>query len=63
MPPEPRRKEVFLALVETQDGGASPPESRKVIAQRFGLTEQEVRHIEGEGLDKEWPPLSAIPEK
>jgi len=57
MPPEPRRKEVFLALVEAQDGGAAPAESRKVIAERFGLTEQDVRHIEREGLDKEWPPL------
>ena len=55
---EPERKVIFLALVETQDSGASVADSRQVIAQRFGLTEQEVRHIEREGLNNEWPPLS-----
>jgi len=57
---EPQRKEVFLALVEAQDGGVSVVESRQVIAQRFGLTPQEVHHIEREGLDKQWPPLSDV---
>jgi hypothetical protein len=28
--PEPRRKEIFLALVQAQDGGASGVLSRKV---------------------------------
>jgi hypothetical protein len=55
--PEPRRKEIFLALVQTQDGGASVKESRKVIAKRFGVTVQEVRLIEQDGLAEEWPPL------
>jgi hypothetical protein len=55
--PEPRRKEIFLALVEAQDGGASVAESRTLIAWRFGLTEQQVRRVEQEGLAKEWPLL------
>ena len=54
---EPRRKEIFLALVEAQDGGASVAESRKLIAQRVGVGEQEVRRIEQEGIDQGWPPL------
>ena len=54
---EPRRKEIFLALVEAQDGGASVAESRTIIAQRFGVGEQEVRRIEQEGIDQGWPPL------
>jgi hypothetical protein len=55
--PEPRRKEIFLALVEAQDGGASLAESRKLIAERFVVSEQEVRRVEKEGLDNGWPPL------
>ena len=55
--PESRRKELFLALVEAQDGGASVPQSRKLVAERFGVSEQEVRSVEREGLEHEWPPL------
>jgi hypothetical protein len=31
--------------------------SRKAVADRFGVTEQQVRQIEREGLDGNWPPL------
>ena len=55
--PEPRRKEIFLALVEAQDRKMSPAASRKLVAWRFGVSEGQVRQIEQEGLDKEWPPL------
>jgi DNA-directed RNA polymerase sigma subunit (sigma70/sigma32) len=55
--PEPRRKEIFLALVDAQDHGMSPAESRKVVAERFGVSEDQVRQIEREGLDNGWPPL------
>jgi hypothetical protein len=54
---EERRREVFLALVEAQDQGMAVEQSRKVIAERFGVTEGQVRKIEREGLDKGWPPL------
>ena len=56
-PPEPRRKEIFLALVEAQDRGMSPAASRKAVAERFGVSEGQVRQIEREGLDNDWPPL------
>ena len=55
--PEPRRKDIFLALVEAQDRKMSPAASRKLVAWRFGVSEGQVREIEQEGLDKEWPPL------
>jgi DNA-directed RNA polymerase specialized sigma subunit len=54
---ELRRKEVFLALVTAQDAEMSVAQSRKEIAQRFGITEAEVVRIEREGLDNNWPPL------
>jgi DNA-directed RNA polymerase sigma subunit (sigma70/sigma32) len=52
-----QRKQVFLALVEAQDSRMTVPESRKAVAERFGLTDKQVRQIEQEGLDGEWPPL------
>jgi hypothetical protein len=54
---ESRRKEVFLALVTAQDADMPVAQSRKEIAQRFGMTEAEVVCIEREGLDNNWPPL------
>jgi hypothetical protein len=55
--PEDRRKDIFRALVEAQDGGASVAESRDRVARQFGVSERGVRWIEREGLDKGWPPL------
>jgi hypothetical protein len=54
---EPQRKEIFLALVEAQDRRMSVVASRKEVAGRFSLTERQIRQIEQEGIDKEWPPL------
>ena len=56
-PPEPRRKEIFLALVEAQDQRVSVAESRRLVARQFGVSEKQVRDIEEEGLDGQWPPL------
>jgi hypothetical protein len=52
-----QRMEVFLALVQAQDGNMSVRQSRTATAERFGLSEQQVRKVEQEGLDGEWPPL------
>jgi len=54
---ESRRKEIFLALVEAQDQEMTVAQSRRLIAERFGLHENQIRDIEREGLDNQWPPL------
>lgn len=54
---EAHRREVFLALVEAQDQRMSVARSREMIGERFGLTQRQVREIEDEGLDQQWPPL------
>jgi hypothetical protein len=54
---EERRREVFRALVEEQDRELGVERSRRTVALRFGLTEAQVRSIEREGLDGQWPPL------
>ena len=54
---ETRRKEIFLALVDAQDQAHGVEQSRKLIAERFDVSEADVRAIEREGLDGQWPPL------
>jgi hypothetical protein len=56
-PPEARRMEIFQALVEAQDQAVGVAKSRQLVADRFGVSELQVREIEQEGLDREWPPL------
>ena len=55
--PEERRKEIFAALVEAQDRAAGVAQSRQLVAEQFGVSEAQVRAIESEGLEHEWPPL------
>jgi hypothetical protein len=54
---EERRKDLFLALVDAQDHELGVSQSRKLIATRFGVSEGQIRRIEREGLDRQWPPL------
>jgi hypothetical protein len=52
-----RRQDVFAALVNAQHNGLPVRQSRKLTSERFGIREGEVRLIEREGLDNNWPPL------
>jgi len=54
---EDRRKAIFLAVVDAQDHDMDVAQSRRVVVQRFGVSESQVRQIEREGLDRQWPPL------
>lgn len=58
---ESRRRAVFAALVNLQDHGALVSSSRRSVGGRFGLGVDEVRQIEREGLDCQWPPLPPPP--
>lgn len=55
---EAGKKDLFLRLVETQDGGASVAASREKMATEFGISVEEVLTIEREGISSRWPPLS-----
>jgi hypothetical protein len=54
---EGRRRDIFLALVAAQDQAMGVAQSRTLVAERFGVSEQQVREIEQEGLERQWPPL------
>jgi len=58
IPLEEKHKEVFRALVELQDTGCETESSRKRIADQFSISVSEVRHVEREGIQKKWPPLT-----
>ena len=53
-----QRQEIFYDLVMTQDVVLNVPRSRQIVTEKFDITEAQLRQIEDEGLDKEWPPLS-----
>jgi hypothetical protein len=55
--PLEQRQVIFRALVEAQDTGMSVATSRTEIAQRFSVSEDQVKDIEREGLAQQWPPL------
>jgi hypothetical protein len=52
--PEPRRREIFKALVDAQDQDPNVSRSRKMIAERFGVSDGQLRKIELEGVDQGW---------
>jgi hypothetical protein len=54
-----QRQEIFHALVTTQDLGLmSVAESLQHIIKQFEITEPQIRQIQDEGIEKEWPPLN-----
>ncbi len=54
---ESQRKAIFLDLVNAQDQNIAVAQSRKLMVERFNVTESEVRQIEREGMENQWPPL------
>jgi hypothetical protein len=53
-----QKKEIFRSLVQTQDqGDLSVPDSMKQVCELFHITEHQLRQIQDEGINKEWPPL------
>jgi len=57
------RKQIFLAVVEEQDLNSNTLAARKTVAERFGISEDAVRVIEEEGIQKDWPPLGDEPDR
>lgn len=55
--PLEQRQLIFKTLVEAQDGGLGVAASRTEVARQFSITEEQVKAIEREGSDEQWPPL------
>lgn len=52
-----QRREIFHALVTTQDVVHDVAKSREMMTKRFSITETQLREIEDEGIERQWPPL------
>jgi hypothetical protein len=55
--PLEQRMLIFKALVEAQDQKLNVRQSRKAVADEYGISEKLIKQIEDEGIDHEWPPL------
>ena len=54
----PQRKEIFHSLVTLQDSNLmTVTDSLHHITQQYQITESQLRQIQDEGIEKEWPPL------
>jgi len=55
--PESDRRTIFAELVALQDARLSVRDSRRHVREKYSLTDAQLRRIEEEGCDEEWPPL------
>jgi hypothetical protein len=53
-----QKQEIFKDLVMTQDVVTNVRKSYQIVTEKYEITDAQLRQIEDEGLDKEWPPLS-----
>ncbi len=57
-----QRREIFQNLVDTQDSlPLNVRKSYEIVTERYSITESQLRQIENEGLEKQWPPLNEPP--
>lgn len=56
-----QRREIFRELVHTQDITGEVQKSRQKVSKKFGISEAQLRLIEDEGIEHEWPPLDEEP--
>jgi hypothetical protein len=52
--PEPRRRDIFSALIQALKAGAEPDAARYAVARQFVLTVLKVEAIEDEGRANRW---------
>jgi hypothetical protein len=52
------KKEIFSRLVATQDEVNNVRKSYEMVTEHFEISEEQLKAIEDEGIDNEWPPLS-----
>lgn len=51
------KKEIFSHLVATQDAVVNVRKSYEMVTEHFTISEEQLKAIEEEGLEHEWPPL------
>lgn len=51
------RRAAFAELVASQDKGYSVERSRAFVCRKYTLSEEEIKGLEREGIERQWPPL------
>ena len=52
------RKAIFRALVTAQDESHNVRDSYTKVTEHYEISEEQLRLIEDEGVENEWPPLA-----
>ena len=55
--PDDRRRAIFADVVAARDEGLAVAAARESVAARHGVSQDEVRAVEREGVERGWPPL------
>src|SRR5262249_53659212 len=57
-----QRREIFQDLVEIQDSliPVNVRKSYEIVTEKYEITEAQLRQIENEGIEKQWPPLNEV---
>ena len=56
-----QRREIFQDLVQTQDSmPLQVKQSYDLVTERHEISKAQLKQIENEGLEKQWPPLDEV---
>jgi hypothetical protein len=53
-----QKRDIFRDLVSIQDLGNPVRRSRELVMEKFEISDNQLKEIEDEGLDEQWPPLN-----
>jgi hypothetical protein len=53
-----QKRDIFRELVSVQDLGNPVRRSRELVTEKFEISESQLKEIEDEGLEEQWPPLN-----
>jgi hypothetical protein len=53
-----QKRDIFRDLVSIQDLGNPVRRSRELVMEKFEISDSQLKEIEDEGLEEQWPPLN-----
>jgi hypothetical protein len=53
-----QKRDIFRELVSVQDSGNAVRKSRELMMEKFEISDNQLKEIEDEGLEEQWPPLN-----
>jgi hypothetical protein len=53
-----QKRDIFRELVSVQDSGNPVRRSRELMMEKFEISDNQLKEIEDEGLEEQWPPLN-----